>query len=318
MHLKIGKDLDLARRLIMDGELVAIPTETVYGLAANAFNEEAVARIFEVKKRPKFDPLIVHCAHLQAAAELAKEWPEPLQQLAEKFWPGPLTLVVEKQDKIPDLVTAGLPTVGLRVPAHPLTLDLLYILDVPLAAPSANPFTYVSPTTPFHVLQQLGDDIPYILDGEACTVGIESTIVRYNGKAIEILRLGGLSTESIAETVDCEVLVKSGENGQNVPGSFKKHYSNSKRIVLFENGELLPRAGKNEAILFFNKPANMPENSRWFYLTENNDTHVAAAQLFGKLRELDQPEIETIYIEKAPATGLGPAINERLGRAAHQ
>ncbi|MBK8614111.1 MAG: threonylcarbamoyl-AMP synthase [Flavobacteriales bacterium] len=177
MAAVIGTDLKEAARLLSAGELVAVPTETVYGLAANAFDEAAVLKVFEAKQRPAFDPLIVHVHSMEQLASVVREMPPEAETLMQAFWPGPLTLVLPKHPSIPDLVTSGLDTVGVRMPAHPLTLQLLSALPFPLAAPSANPFGYVSPTTAQHVADQLGDRIPYILDGGACAVGVESTII---------------------------------------------------------------------------------------------------------------------------------------------
>lgn len=314
MQLKMGKDLMLAYRLLVDGQPVAIPTETVYGLAANVYNEDAIAQVFDIKQRPKFDPLIVHCANFEDALDVADNIPEPLAKLAKAFWPGPLTIVVEKNKNIPDLVTAGLNTVAIRVPNHPLTLDLLYGLPFPVAAPSANPFSYVSPTNAFHVLDQLGDKIEYIIDGEECTVGLESTICRFANNEIEIMRLGGLSVEEIEAVSDFPVVVLANKDRENTPGSFKKHYSNNKELVLVENANEIPVLNEGEAAVYFKKPDSKVENQ--LFLSENGDTKEAAKNLFRVLRELDKDTIFKVYVELAPTTGLGPAINERLKRAA--
>ena len=194
---EIGKDISKAKELLERGELVAIPTETVYGLAGNALNVAAIAKIFATKNRPHFDPLIVHVSHFNSINSFASAIPEKAKQLAQEFLPGPLTLLLKRKKIIPDLVTSGLETVGIRCPNHELTLNLLKELSYPLAAPSANPFGYISPTKASHVNDQLGDKIKYILDGGDCEVGIESTIVGFeNDKAI-IYRLGGLSIEKI-------------------------------------------------------------------------------------------------------------------------
>jgi L-threonylcarbamoyladenylate synthase len=313
MLLKIGKDLDLAYRLLRQGEVVGIPTETVYGLAANAFDELALARIFELKQRPRFDPLIVHCANKESAFDLAYDVPTALAVLAEAFWPGPLTILVNKKAQIPHLVTAGLPTVALRVPALSLTLDLLHALDFPLAAPSANPFGYVSPTSAFHVLKHFGDKIPYILDGEDCRLGLESTIVRWNGAGVEVLRLGSISMEALQDATQDKVLLASGL-AENSPGNFKQHYSNHKEMVLLAHGSPMPTLSAGEASLCFNKVGNMGKDM--YFLTENDDLSLAASRLFGLLRQLDRSDIHRIYAELAPGQGLGLAINDRLKRAA--
>ena len=177
MHTITGTDIEKAKQFLMNGELVAIPTETVYGLAANALNEEAVIKIFEVKNRPSFNPLIIHCDSWQTAQQYVQQVPEKAHLLAEKFTPGPLTFLLAKRNIIPDLVTAGSEKVAIRIPNHPLALALLQSLDFPLAAPSANPFGYISPTTAAHVFENLNEKIPYILDGGSATIGLESTIM---------------------------------------------------------------------------------------------------------------------------------------------
>lgn len=190
MAAPIGQDLDKALQLLESGELVAIPTETVYGLAANALNSRAVAKIFEAKNRPSFDPLIVHVASLQHAKKYTTGFPLQAEALARRFWPGPLTLLLPKTSDVPDIVTAGLDRVGLRCPAHPLTISLLAHASFPLAAPSANPFGYISPTTSQHVQDQLGNSVSYIIDGGPSRVGIESTIVGWEDNEPIIYRLG--------------------------------------------------------------------------------------------------------------------------------
>ena len=204
----IGQDISQAKRVLDEGELVAIPTETVYGLAGNALNPVAVASIFETKNRPSFDPLIVHIPSLDVAENYVIDIPDPLRKLAEQFWPGPLTLLLPRKNTIPDIVTSGLERVAIRVPDHSLTLELLSQLDFPLAAPSANPFGYISPTSPQHVDAQLGERISYILDGGKCRVGLESTIVGMEENEIVVYRLGGLEISEIERIVG-EVTVKS-------------------------------------------------------------------------------------------------------------
>lgn len=313
MHLKIGKDLELCYRLLVEGIPVAIPTETVYGLAANAFDENAVSKVFEIKNRPKFDPLIVHCATVGDVKGVGKNIPQELLDLAIEFWPGPLTIVVDKSEEIPDIVTAGLDTVAVRIPNHPLTLDLLYGLYFPLAAPSANPFTYVSPTSAFHVLDQLGDEIEYILDGDECEVGLESTIIRMKNDQIEVMRLGGISTEDLQAKTKLNVVLLHDVDREKMPGSHKKHYSNNKKIELLPNGSDTPELDKKEAAITFKKSKS---GDNIYALSENGDINEAAKNLFRTLRMLDIQEITKVFIELAPETGLGPAINERLKRAA--
>lgn len=297
----------------MNGAVVGIPTETVYGLGANALDERAVLKVFEIKNRPKFDPLIVHCASLDQVSNFVQNIPDPLLMLANKVWPGPLTLVLKKKAIIPDLVTSGLDSVAIRIPNHPLTLALLEGLPFPLAAPSANPFTYVSPTKPSHVTDQLGNKIQYVLDGGACQIGLESTILSYENGEIQVLRLGGLSIDEMKTLVQHQISFPTKGENRAVPGNFKKHYSNGRKIFFHENVAGLKLTDK-EVRLFFSKPETLTEKDYW--LTENGDIKEAARNVFQRLRDLDRAEIDTIYAEKAPEIGLGLAINDRLSRAA--
>lgn len=224
MHL-IGKNIDHATALLLRNDLVAIPTETVYGLGGNAFSDEAVAKIFAAKNRPSFDPLIVHTSDWERLEAMVKDIPSQAHLLAQAFMPGPLTLLLPKRAIIPDLVTAGSPIVAVRIPKHPLTLKLLEKLPFPLAAPSANPFGYISPTTPEHVARQLGDKIGYILDGGPCTVGVESTIVGFKADQCIVFRKGGVAVEAIESIVGpVEVRTHSTSNPQ-APGMLQSHYA---------------------------------------------------------------------------------------------
>nr|WP_310590383.1 L-threonylcarbamoyladenylate synthase [Dyadobacter sp. NIV53] len=221
----IDNDVQLAKQFLLKGQLVAIPTETVYGLAGNALDEKSVLSIFEVKNRPSFDPLIIHTDSLDKLKNYVTDLPASARNLAIAFWPGPLTLLLPKKSIIPDLVTSGLDHVAVRIPNHPLTLELLRQLEFPLAAPSANPFGYISPTKSEHVNAQLGEKIPYILDGGECGVGIESTIVGFVNDIPTVYRLGGLAIDEIENIVGkVNVLPHSSSNPQ-APGMLKSHYA---------------------------------------------------------------------------------------------
>jgi L-threonylcarbamoyladenylate synthase len=313
----IGSDLKAAADWLRQGALVAIPTETVYGLAANALDATAVARIFEVKNRPFFDPLIVHVASLEQATPFIKEVPLLAKEICQAFWPGPLTLVFEKTELIPDLVTSGHTSVALRVPSHPLTLELLSLINFPLAAPSANVFGYVSPTTAQHVQDGLGAKIPYILDGGPCKVGVESTIIRVQGSSIEVLRLGGTALEDLKQ-FSSHIVEKVHQNSDPLaPGQLDKHYApNTKFLLDFKHTESLP-SHLNIGYLHFKK-SNMPstpaENN--FYLSPEGDFREAASTLFKVMREMDALQFDLILAESLPDIGLGRAINDRLRRAA--
>lgn len=311
---KIGTDIQEAARLLRSGEPVAIPTETVYGLAANALDERAVLQIFKVKNRPSFDPLIVHVASLDAAKPYIKSLPDQAKALAEAFWPGPLTLLLEKVE-IPDLVTSGLPQVGIRVPNHPLTLSLLRMLDFPLAAPSANPFGYVSPTTAEHVETQLGAKIPYILDGGSAMIGLESTIVGFEDGAPVIYRLGGKKTEEIEHLIGPVQLKLNTSSNPTAPGMLKTHYAPSVQLRIGDIPRLLSEnKGKRVGVISFQHLYDLPKSDQQI-LSPSGDLDEAARHLFGALRQMDAHGYELIITEKFPDTGLGKAINDRLTRA---
>ena len=310
---EIGNSIQQAQTFLEAGQVIGIPTETVYGLAANALKAEAVAKIFEVKNRPSFDPLIVHIAYPSEVEKYASVFAGPARDLALKFWPGPLTLLLPKKPIIPHLTTSGLDTVGLRCPNHPLALALLRQLNFPLAAPSANPFGYVSPTKAQHVQDQLGDKIPFILDGGVSRVGLESTIVGFENGTPVIYRLGGLSVEAIEAVVGkVEVKLYSSSNPKT-PGQLTSHYSPSKKVVIGDIDSLIRQHyGKSVGILSFKTQYGL-ENA--YVLSASGSLTEAAQNLFGMLRELDQLSVEVILTELVPDAGLGRAINDRLKRA---
>lgn len=315
MHM--GTDIDRAAGLLREGLLVAIPTETVYGLAGNALDAHAVAEIFRVKNRPHFDPLIVHGADSDSLFAYAAEVPDDARLLARHFWPGPLTLLLPRTVAIPDLVTAGSPLVALRAPRHPLTQQLLRQLNFPLAAPSANPFGYVSPTTAQHVADQLGSAIPYILDGGPCSVGVESTIVGWPDGVPTVYRLGGVPLEALEEVVGPLQLRTHSTSNPTAPGQLTQHYSPGKTLLLGDIQMLLNQLGPDVpvAILSYSRSYRSPQ--AWdVVLAPDGRPETAAQNLFAALRSLDRPEVSTILAEPAPNEGLGRAINDRLRRAA--
>jgi L-threonylcarbamoyladenylate synthase len=316
MKAEIGEDIIKAKAILESGDLVAIPTETVYGLAAKALDPNAVAKIFEAKNRPSFDPLIIHVASISFFKKYAKNIPDEILEIAEKFSPGPITFLLEKQDVIPDIVTSGLPKVAIRIPNHPQTLQLLKSIDFPLAAPSANPFGYVSPTKAEHVYEQLGEKIPYILDGGQCKVGLESTIVGFEDGKLVIFRKGGLSIEELSSVFKGEIVIKdhSSSNPQ-APGMLDKHYAPNKKMALFEENTSISNISKI-GFLGFDKKRDTFFLENQFILSENGDLKEAAFRLFEGLRWLDKQQVDQVYIELVPETGLGVAINDRLRRAA--
>src|SRR5690606_36001049 len=270
---------------------------------------------FTVKNRPAFDPLIVHVASFDEVSSLAHHIPPQAEALAKAFWPGPLTLLLEKQPVIPDLVTAGLNTVGIRCPDHELTRGLLKSLSFPLAAPSANPFGYISPTTPAHVQAQLGDRIPYILDGGPCTIGIESTIVAFNNGQGIVLRSGGLSLEDI-ESVIGSVRMQTSSSNPLAPGQLQSHYAPRKKLVTGNIDDLLLKhKHESVAVLSFQKDYGQAIQ---YILSPTGNHEEAARHFFSALRQLDASPADLIVAEFVPDTGLGRAINDRLRRASHR
>ena len=312
MPATTGTDPAEAARRLRDGQLVALPTETVYGLGANALDPAAVARVFAAKNRPSFDPLILHQSSADRILAYARELPPGARELAEACWPGPLTLVVERAAVVPDAVTAGLDTVALRVPAHPLTLEVLEHVDFPVAAPSANPFGYVSPVTAAHVAAQLGERIDYILDGGACRVGLESTIVGFPGGEATVLRKGGTPVERVEEILGRKVTVRThGSSRPAAPGMLLNHYSPGLPLRLVERIETEGRT--DHAVVRFGE---LPRNEYEYSLSSAGDLEEAARNLFSVLRQLADARYPEATVALVPERGLGRAINDRLRRAA--
>ena len=310
----IGQNITSAKSLLQNGKIVAIPTETVYGLAGNALDAAAVSQIFSVKKRPSFDPLIVHTHSVEALKEFVTEIPQQALQLAQAFWPGPLTLLLPKKNTVSDLVTSGLDRVAVRIPNHPLTLELLKSLNFPLAAPSANPFGYISPTTAQHVADQLGTEIEYILDGGPCIIGVESTIVGWENGAATVMRVGGLSIEAIEQVIGPVNIQAVSSSNPAAPGMLKSHYAPRTPMIEGNIGQLITQhASKKIAVLSFQKA--YPSVYKNYILSSKGDTTEAAQHLFAAMRELDSCDAEIILTEFVPANGLGLAINDRLKRA---
>lgn len=312
----IGKDLNEARALLDAGEVVAIPTETVYGLAANALNEDAVLKIFKAKNRPRFNPLIIHLPFWKDAENYAGEIPPAARSLAMHFSPGPITFLLPKKNTIPDLVTAGSPKVAIRIPAHPLTMQLLKLVNYPLAAPSANPFGYVSPTTPRHVYEGLNGKITYILDGGPCNIGLESTIVDFEKDAVIIRRNGGISKEAIEEVLGKKTVVLTEATDHPVaPGQLKSHYATATPLYIGD-AEALKKAFVNKKILqigFGEVPG-----TGGFNLSPAGDVDEAAKNLFAMLRKADQAGADIIITSLLPNEGIARSINDRLLRAQHE
>jgi L-threonylcarbamoyladenylate synthase len=316
------RNLALLARRLRAGDVVAVPTETVYGLAGNAFDPKACEKIFRAKGRPTSDPLIVHI-HSLAQLDRVCETNAAARRLAQKFWPGPLTLVLPKKSTVPGIVTAGRNSVAVRMPSHPLFRRLLKLTDIPLAAPSANPFGYISPTTAEHVREGLGNKIRHILDGGAAHIGLESTIVDLRDpQKPAVLRPGAVTRAQLERTLGCKLSVPksrpapSGASGQIAPGLLARHYSPHTPLVLHEAMAARDEGGKStEAYVFLRRPES-PTAPNIFWLDSRGDLRGVARRLFATLRKLDAMNFKRVHIELAPAEGLGQAINDRLRRAA--
>jgi L-threonylcarbamoyladenylate synthase len=317
--MKDSESIHRAAEIIRQGGVVAFPTETVYGLGADAFNPMAVARIFEIKDRPFFDPLIVHIADRTRMARLVTEISAPAEKLMKRFWPGPLTLVFFKTEEVPDIVTAGLPTVGVRMPRHPVALRLIKETECPIAAPSANPFGYVSPTTAEHVREQLGSQVDFILDGGPCEVGLESTILSLTGEEPELLRPGGLPLEEIEPIVGRVKISSADEDTPSSPGRLPRHYAPKTPIVLNGWKETLDTyQNKKVGLLSFGGVNVSFPFHRVEVLSSRGNLREAAANLFAAIRRLDSLTLDLILSESVPEVGLGRAIMDRLRRASRR
>ncbi|MDH3381855.1 MAG: L-threonylcarbamoyladenylate synthase [Flavobacteriaceae bacterium] len=315
----IGNDLSFATELLSDDEVVAIPTETVYGLAGNAFSKKAINKIYKIKKRPFSNPLIVHVADISMINEIAKDIPEIAWELLKKFSPGPLTVLLPKKETILDEVTSGLKDVAIRIPNHQLTLELLQKLDFPLVAPSANPYGYISPTKPSHVHKQLGSKIPYILDGGSCDKGIESTVVGFENGKIIIYRLGAISLEMIAE-VSKEVIIRDTEEEKPLsPGMVPHHYSPHTKLILTDKPEEIVKFYKDDEVAFigFKNKLNCIPDENQLVLSSDGNLNEAAQNLYHALHLMDDKNLKVIVAEKMPNEGIGKSINDRLTRASH-
>lgn len=311
---EIGTDINAAKAFLEAGNVVGIPTETVYGLAGNALNPDAVLTIFRVKNRPSFDPLIVHTDSLGKVEQFVTHLSASARKLADAFWPGPLTLLLPRRDLIPDLVTSGLSTVAVRIPNHPLTLRLLRSLDFPLAAPSANPFGYISPTTAAHVADQLGSQVPYILDGGPAQVGLESTIVGFENGLPTVFRLGGMALEQLEAVIGPVSVRTHSTSNPKAPGMLSSHYAPRRPLVLLPTGQS-PIPSDRAGALAFREPFGGIPVQQQRVLSPTGDLHEAAKNLFAHLRALDALNLDVIYAEPLPNQGLGFAMNDRLRRA---
>lgn len=310
-------NLEIAKLSLINDEIIGIPTETVYGLAGNAYSESAIKKIFTLKKRPYYNPLIVHIKSASSLNTIARDIPEMALRLTEEFWPGPLTLVLKKQPHISDLITAGKETVAIRVPNHLMALALLKKLDFPLAAPSANPFGAISPTSAAHVSDYFKGELDIILDGGECERGIESTIIGFEDNQPVLYRHGSISVEEIEKIVGNLKIIVNNDSKPNSPGMLSRHYAPITNTYLTNNvSELLKSfQGRKIGLLLFKNEILYKKNLIQEVLSKNGDLKEAARKLYGALHRLDKSDLDVIIAEKFPNEGLGNTLNDRLQRA---
>ena len=308
--------IEKATSLLKENFVVAIPTETVYGLAANVFSEKAIDQVFKLKKRPQTNPLIVHCSSLERVYDIVDNISEKGLNLAKRFWPGPLTLLLPKNESIPAVVTAGSNQVGVRVPNHRLTLKLLQNLDFPLAAPSANKYGSISPTCAEHVNLQFGSEIPFILNGGPCQIGIESTIIGFEEEKTIIYRLGKITIEEVIDVCGSEVYIKN-EAGEVIvaPGMVKHHYAPKTKLIIVSDFSKIDGSSKNGVILFNQEKIDGIPNNNKVVLSKDENFEEASRNLYKAFYDLDQLNLESIYIKLLPDSGIGKSINDRITRA---
>ncbi|MCM8541133.1 MAG: L-threonylcarbamoyladenylate synthase [Lentisphaeraceae bacterium] len=310
------ENISKAAELILNGELVSFATETVYGLGANALNPDACEKIFKAKERPHYDPLIVHIHSIEQLTEIAEDIPQLALKAATYFWPGPLTMVLKKKNCIPDSITANLDTVAVRMPKHPLALALLKKANVPIAAPSANPFGYLSPTTAEHVESQLGDKISMVLDGGECECGVESTIIDFTKDIPQLLRHGGIPKEEIESICGLVMLGKAILEQPLAPGQLASHYSPDTKLVILSQNETPDKSLNYGIITHSGLNKDLRDSIYVERISPNGDLKEAAHNLFSALHRLDNQNLDIIYAYEFPEDGLGAAIMDRLRKAA--
>tara|TARA_R110002012_G_scaffold283090_1_gene473055 strand:+ start:3426 stop:4382 length:957 start_codon:yes stop_codon:yes gene_type:complete len=313
----ISKNISKAVDILNNEDVVAIPTETVYGLAGNIYSEKAIRKIFDVKQRPLFNPLIVHLHTIKQLEEIVSHVPPKAQMLANAFWPGSLTLVLKKKANIPDVITAGKDTVAVRIPNHPVTLELLKKLSFPLAAPSANPFNRISPTNALHVEYYFKNSIQMVLDGGECQNGLESTIIGFEKNEPILYRLGAIAIEDIENVVGKITVKNKEEKAPNAPGMLAKHYAPKTKTYLVDNLEEFLERHTNKAIgvIVLSENLNAENIKHIEILSRSGDLKEAASKLYSALHRLDGLNLNMIVAQRFPNFGLGKSINDRLERA---
>ena len=314
--IKVGKSINESVKNLIKGEIVCIPTETVYGLGVNALDQKAVDKVFKLKKRPYFDPLICHTNSIEKVKMFVKNFPRKAEVLAKNFWPGPLTILLEKKNIIPDITNSKLKTVGFRIPDNKLTLSILEKIDFPIAAPSANPFGYISPTLPKHILDMFKNDISYVLDDGGCNIGIESTIVGFEDKKTLVYRVGGITIEKLESKIGEVEIFKKNTKLPISSGMLKNHYSPKKDLIVGEIESLIKKyINKKIGILSFNKYYKGIDLKNQIILSKNLNLDQASRNLYKSLHLLDNMNIDIILTSLLPNHGIGKSINDRIIKA---
>jgi L-threonylcarbamoyladenylate synthase len=318
LQCEISKDVQKAIQYLMQDELIGLPTETVYGLAGNAFSTKAVQAIYDTKQRPHNNPLIVHVANVDAAKALCTQFPIQAEQLAAAFWPGPLTMILPKQAMVPDLVTAGHNTVAIRIPEHALALELIHQLPFPLAAPSANPFKRISPTTAQHVADYFPQTLKMVLDGGPCLKGIESTIVGFDDDAVIIYRPGNITEQDIERVTGSRVVFYEKKDDRLIaPGMMAQHYAPQTPLIFTNDwrAEMLRHPGKKIGLLSLSKQEDF-DVTKQEVLSVHDALEEVTANLYAALHRLDVAGLDILIAEAFEEKGLGKSLNDRLRRAA--
>ena len=314
--IRVGKSINESINNLKNGKIVVIPTETVYGLGVNALDEKAVDKVYKLKKRPYYDPLICHTDSIHKVKNFVKTFPRKAEILAKNFWPGPLTILLEKKKIIPDITTSKLKRVGFRIPNNKLTLSILEKINFPVAAPSANPFGYISPTLPKHILSMFKNDISYILDDGGCDVGIESTIVGFENKKTLVYRVGGITIEKLEKVIGKVEIFKKNITFPESSGMLKNHYSPKKDLIIGEIRTLIKKYKNNKiGILSYNKYYEGVNFKNQIILSKNLNLEEASRNLYKSLHSLDSMNIDLILTSLLPNKGIGESINDRIIKA---
>ena len=317
--IEIGKDINKSVYYLENNQIVVLPTETVYGMGANALNKEAVKTIFKIKKRPSFDPLICHTYSIKKIKKYVIDFPKKAKKLAKYFWPGPLTILFNKKKIIPNITTSNLDSVGFRIPNNKLTLKVLEKINFPIAAPSANPFGYISPTSPTHITKKFSSDIAYILDGGNCSIGIESTIIGFENNKSVVYRVGGISIEELEKIIGKVEIIKKDPVLPKTSGMLENHYSPSKKMIIGKIEDMIKKyENKKIGILSYNKYFDNLDKKNQIILSKKKDLNEASKNFYNSLHILDNMNIDLILTSLIPNKGIGRSINDRIIKASEK